>query len=247
MIGRMRDEDDVATGEFPAVQLKLDDEGRPIAPRVSEDWLWSMRTMVTRMKQRGKYEILNEETYRPVPEIVRGTVEAAAGMVVAPTIASLYQVSDGYDLQWTGAGDVSGHIHLYGFAEVFGSWLHKLWGEHDEDAPEAEVDFSWEVRGFDAAAADDPHQVVLHTAEGLPSYNLYWYAPRGRSYRMRVGFLEYLDRLRETRGLRGWQYMVCDVDLSSDDEAREHIIRCTSWMRAHFPDVDLSHYTTLDD
>lgn len=243
----MIDEDDVATGEFAAVEVDLDDEGRPIAPRVSTDWLWSMRTMVTRMKQRGKYNIVSEETFRPVPEIIRGTVESAAGMVVAPTIASLYEVSDGYELQWTGEDDLGGKIHLYGFAEVFGTWLHKLWGEHDEDAPSSEVDFTWEIRGFDAASDDDPHQVVLHTADGLPSYNLYWHAPRGNTYRMRVGFLEYLERLRETRGLHGWQYMVCDADLTKDEEARFHVARCTSWMKAHFPDVDLSNYTTLDD
>lgn len=185
-----------------------------------------------------------------MPDIVKETVQSAAGMLAAPTIASLYDLTDGYELAWSYKQDgefvPGGTVHLYGFAEVFGSWLHKLWGEHPEDASAAEEDFTWELRALDSGDPADPHQVVMHTPEVLPTYNLYWHAPSGTTYPLRIDFMEYLDRLTQTRGLHGWQYMVADVDPDRDPEARAHIVRCTRLMRELFPAVDLSGYTTLE-
>lgn len=247
----MIDEDDVPTGEFPAVELELDDEGNPIVPRVTDEWLWAMQAAVTAMRKSAKFRVDNEDFFRPVPDIVRETVQSAAGMEAAPTIASLYNITDGFEMQWSYAEDgefvPGGRIHLYGFAEVFGSWLHKVWGEHPEDASESEQDFTWEIRALDAAAEDSPYQVVMHTPEVLPTYNLYWHAPSDRTYRLKLDFLEYLQCLTETRGLNGWQYMVSDVDLSEDEVAFEAVRRCTRLMKELFSDVDLSRYTTVDD
>jgi hypothetical protein len=83
--------------------------------------------------------------------------------------------------------------------------------------------------------------------EVLPRYDLYWHASYEKTYPIRVDFLEYLECLIETRGLNGWQYMVCDVDLESDDEALERVIECARWMKKLFPEVDLSRYTTVEE
>lgn len=246
----MVDEDSVMTGEFPAVQLAVDNDGNPIIPRVTDEWLWEMQAVVTEMRKMTGFRVENEDWFRPVPDVVRETVQSAAGMVVAPTIASLYQLSDGFEMEWSyetgGAFVPGGRIHLYGFAEVFGTWLHKLWGEHEEDAAQAEQDFTWEIRAFDAGEEESPYQVVMHTPDVLPTYNLYWHAPSKKTYPIRVDFLEYLECLTQTRGLHGWQYMVCD-GVEGDTEALERIRECTRLMRKLFPDVDLSRYNTLDD
>ena len=130
----MIDEDDVATGEFDAVELELDADGNPVVPLVTEDWMWEIQGAVDYMRKRSKFRVDQEDFFRPVPDIVKGMVESAAGMTAAPTIASLFDVTDGYELRWSRKeGDEFvpvGSIHLYGFAEVFGNWLHKLWGEH---------------------------------------------------------------------------------------------------------------------
>ncbi len=247
----MIDQDEVATGEFPAVQLEVDNDGNPVIARITDEWLWAMQGVATKMRKSARFRVDNEDWFRPVPDIVKETVQSAAGMVAAPTIASLYDLTDGYEFAWSyesdGAFVPGGTIHLYGFAEVFGSWLHKIWGEHPDDAPQGEQDFTWEIRAFDAADPDSAYQVVMHTPEGLPSYNLYWHAGSQKTYRLRVDFLEYLHCLAETRGLHGWQYMICDVDLTEDAEAHARIAECTALMKSLFPSVDLSRYTTVSD
>jgi hypothetical protein len=247
----MLDEDSVVTGEFEAVELVLDAEGNPVIPMVTEEWIWAMQAVATEMRKDKRFRVDSEEFFRPVPDIVKETVQSAAGMVAAPTVASLYNVTDGYELQWSyergGALMPAGSIHLYGFAEVFGSWLHKIWGEYPEGADQAAEDFTWEIRALDAAREDHPFQVVMHTPEVLPTYTLFWHSPHGKTYRLRVDFLEYLECLTETRGLFGWQYMVCDVDLTEDAEALERVRECTAQMRTMFPRVDLSRYSTIGD
>ena len=247
----MFDEDDVATGEFPAVKLEFDNDGHPVIPRISDEWLWAMQAAIANMQKSSRFRVESEDWFRPVPDIVKETVQSAAGMVAAPTIASLYELTDGFEMSWSyeedGAFVPGGRVHLYGFAEVFGSWLHKLWGEHPDDAGDGEQDFTWEIRAFDAAEADSPYQVVMPTPEMLPTYNLYWHASASKTYPLRVDFLEYLQLLTETRGLHGWQWLVCDVDTSQDPEALEQIRRCTVLMKRLFPDVDLSRYTTIDE
>lgn len=246
----MFDEDEMVTGEWPAVEVQLDAEGNPVIPKVTDEWMWAMQGAVNRMQRNPKFKVENEDWFRPVPDIVKETVQSAAGMVAAPTIASLYELSDGFEMSWSFDKDgefvPGGRVHLYGFAEVFGTWLHKLWGEHPDDAADPEVDFTWEIRAFDGAALDDPYQVVMHTPDVLPTYNLYWHAADGRTYPLRLGFLEYLDRLTETRGLHGWQLMFAEVD-ADDQDAFEKIRECTRLMKSLFPEVDLADYTTIDD
>lgn len=243
----MRNEDDIVTGEFEAVEL--DAEGNLVVPKVSEEWLFKMKTAARRLQKNDKFELEYEESFRPVPDVLKEHVESAAGMVAAPTVASFYSVTDGFEMSWLRKDDSGeyvpgGRIHLYGFAEVFGSWLGHLWGEHPEDASEESVDFTWEIRGFDGANEDEPHSAVMHVPEMLPTYALYWHAPHGKSYRLRVDFLEYLQCLTETCGLHGWQYMVCaPEDLRNDDVALAKIQECTRLMAELFPDVDMSCYT----
>ena len=218
-------EDDVPTGEFDAVELPIDDAGNPIIPRVTDAWLFAMQRSVKRMLQSAKFRVDHEETFRPVPDVVRETVQSASGMVAAPTISSLYQITDGYELRWSVQRDgeyvPSGTIHLYGFAEVFGTWLHKLWGEHDDDAPLHEEDFTWEIRGFDRANENGSFQVVMHTAENMPTYGLFWHSPRNKTYRLKIGFLDYLALLTKTCGLHDWQYIVAEFDPEADADAAQ--------------------------
>jgi hypothetical protein len=238
------DEDDVPTGEFELPDLEFDQDGNPVIPRVTDEWLWTMQAAVRRMQQSTRFEVTREDTFRPVPEIVRETVQSAAGVVAAPTISSLYDVTDGYELEWNyqyGEESAEGRIHLYGFAEVFGTWLHQLWGEHAEDAPQREQDFSWEIRGFDAAEGNG-RQVVMHTPEHLPSYDLYWYAPNERAYPLRIDFLQYLECLTHTCGLSNWQLLVADFDPEGDPEAAEKAALCAAQLERLFPDADLSAF-----
>lgn len=244
-------EDDIETGEFEAVEL--DDEGTPVIPVVSEDWLWRMQGAVSQMHKKKGFEVRFEENFRPAAHVVKETLQSAAGMTVPTTIASLWDITDGYELGWlyvdeeSGEQIAAGDVHIFGYGDVFGSWLGKLWGEHPEDASEAEIDFTWEIRGFDAAGDHSPYGAVFHVAEVLPRYDLFWHAPHEKTYPIRVDFLEYLECLVETRGLHGWQYMVCDVDLQEDDEALERVRECTRLMRKLFPEVDLSRYTTVEE
>ncbi len=248
----MIDEDDVATGEFEAVEL--DDDGVPVIPRVTDDWFWQLEKHVRELEARTSFEVASSESHRPPPEILKEHLASASGLKQIPeTIVSLYDITDGYDLSWRRKNEddewvPGGEIHLFGFAEVFGKWVGSLWGEAPEGAEQEALDFSWELRGFDGADPDDERMVVFHVPEVLPRYHLYWHAPRGATYRLRVDFLAYLQCLLETRGLCGWQYMVCELDdLEGDDEALARVRECTSLMRKLFPDVDLSNYTTLDD
>lgn len=248
----MIDQDEVATGEFEAVEL--DEEGNPIARRVPHEWLWTFERRIREMEARASFDVHQSEAHRPPPDVLKEHLMTASGLKVLPdTIVSFFDITDGYDLRWSrkdadGAWVPGGEARLFGFAEVFGKWINELWDVHGDDATKEEVDFTWELRGFDGADSNDDHIVVFHVPEVLPRYDLYWHEPRGRTYRLRVDFLEYLECLSETRGLCGWQYMVCDLeDLREDDEALERVRECTALMKDLFPEVDLSRYTTLED
>lgn len=246
----MIDEDEVATGEFELPEL--DEEGHPVLPVVDFEWFWRLEKMVRDLQARARFRVDRHVAHRPVPDVVRDHMESASGLKVSPTVGSLYSVTDGFELAWSlNEGDEwvpGGQIQLFGFAEVFGSWLNRLWDEYPEGATDEEIDFTWDIRGFDGAWEGDDHITVLHVPEILPRYHLYWHSPTRTTYRLRVDFLEYLECLTETRGLCGWQYMVCDrADLEGDDEALERIAQCTRRMRSLFPDVDLSRYTTVEN
>lgn len=246
----MIDEDSVPTGELAV--LEVDDEGNPIVPVVSHEWYWNLEKVVRELEASKKFRVDRAESHRPAPVVVKEHLQSAGGLTVPTTIASLYEIIDGYDLEWSyKSGEdwvKGGQIRLFGFGEVFGSWLGKLWDEVPEGASPEDVDFTWELRGFDGADTDRECLTVFHVPEVLPRYNLYWHCPHKKTYRLRVDFLEYLECLTETRGLCGWQYMVCDdADLEGDDEALERVRQCTSLMRELFPEVDLSRYTTSDN
>jgi len=246
----MIDEDSVATGEFEAVEV--DDEGNPVIPTVDHEWFWTMERVVRDLHASNTFKVVSSESHRPAPDVVKEHLEVAGGLQVPTTIRSLYDIIDGYDLRWQyKAGDEwvdGGQIQLYGFGEVFGSWLGTLWDEAPEGASPEDVDFTWELRGFDGADADSAYMTVFHVPDVLPRYNLYWHSPHEKTYRLRIDFLEYLECLTETRGLCGWQYMVCDdADLEGDDEALERVRQCTTLMAELFPEVDLSRYAMSDN
>ena len=246
----MIDEDEVATGEFDLPEL--DEEGHPVAPRVDHEWFWRLEKAIRKLAARDQFQVERHNAHRPVPDVVRDHVQSAGGLKVSPTVGSLYDITDGFELVWgVREGDAwvpGGQIQLFGFAEVFGSWLGRLWDVYPEGASDEAIDFTWDIRGFDGAAAGDDNMVVFHVPEILPRYHLYWHSPTRRTYRLRVDFLEYLECLVQTCGLCGWQYMMCDrAELEGDDEALERVRECTRRMRALFPDVDLSRYTTIDD
>lgn len=243
----MIDEENVATGEF---EVELDEEGNPIVPRVHADWLFRMGDAVEEMYRDKRFKVDHFESFRPPPEVVVSTLEHRLGLHIPETIMSLYHVTDGLELRWRfndqDAGiTAGGRVHLFGFGEVFGNWVDRIWGVVGDDASSEKEDFTWELRGFDEASDESDYLAVMHVPESLPTFNLYFYAPHGRVYRLDTDFVGYVEHLATTRGLNGWQYMISDADFGTDAVAREAVERCSRQMSSLFPEVDLGGYRTL--
>ena len=188
----------------------------PTGPRgVGYDWVEKVIAVITELDRHPDLRIDKFQMHPPVSDFVKETMGDSMAFELPDAILSYYKVCDGLDLEWSyrdgAAFHPGGSIQLYGYGEVFGSWLNVLWGTTVEGADEDEVDFSWEIRAIDGGQAGDDFLTVMHTPETLPSFNLYYREPAGETFTLAVDFLEYLDAMLEARGALGWQALVAET------------------------------------
>lgn len=195
--------------------------------------------VIDEMFMNEQINLVRHAIHKPAPDVLVSILEDSSGATVPDHMLSFYaDLTDGLDLDWflEDEDDVGGSIEIYGLARVFGTWLDEIWGVGDD------TDFSWELRGIEAAHEGQNYQTMVHIAEFAPTYDLYFREPAGQSHRIEVDFVEYLSLALESRGFWGWQFLVSDVDFEQHALAREVSERFHKWMPELFEDVDLSRF-----
>lgn len=183
--------------------------------------------------------LVSHAVHKPASDVMVSILEDSSGAIIPDHMLSFYAaLSDGLDLDWNvdGEDDIGGTIELHGLARVFGTWLDEIWGVGED------TDFSWELRGIEAAREGQNYQTMIHMAEFAPTYDLYFREPDGQTHRIEVGFVEYLSLALESRGFWGWQFLVSDVDFEQHARAKDVSQRFHKWMPEIFEDVDLSRF-----
>jgi len=148
-------EDEPITGPVPGADENASVSfGAKRPRRLTLEYLFDLRELVDDMRARTGIDVKRFEIHDPTPDVVVELMEAGLGSYVPELVLSFYKsVSDGLELVWEfeddGESKPGGHINVLNFGRVFGSWLDELWGVTAEDADEAEVDFSWELRALE--------------------------------------------------------------------------------------------------
>jgi hypothetical protein len=195
---------------------------------VDFEFLFDFKAMVEELREHERIVDVEARTFEPVPGFTIETIEHGLGIVIPRRIWSFYEVTDGLEFHWTYRDDegeerVGGGAHLWGFTRVFDVWLDTLW-KSPQDA-EVDEDFVWNLRGFDGAhQSDTDEMVVLCVEEEYPTYDLFLHDPQtSRSQLLELSFVDYFDRLLETRGTHGWQALFGEEDRRAGARARELI------------------------
>lgn len=206
-------------------------------PRVGYDFLFDFKAMVAEMRAHERIVEVYSRTFDPVPGFTIETIEHGLGLVIPRRIRSFYEVTDGLEFEWSYRDDdgevrTGGGAHLWGFSRVFDVWLDRIW-KTPEDA-DVDEDFVWNLRGFDAFhRVETDEMVVLCVEEEYPTYDLFLHDPESsRSQLLELSFVDYFNRLLDTRGVHGWQAIYGEEDREAGDVAREVIEEL-------FPDVEL--------
>lgn len=207
------------------------------SPRVGYDFLFDFKAMLAQMRDHERIVEVHAQTFNPVPGFTIETIEHGLGIVIPGRIRSFYEVTDGLEFEWSyldddGEVQPGGGAHLWGFTQVFDVWLDTLW-KTPEDA-DVDADFVWNLRGFDAThLADTDEMVVLCVEEEYPTYDLFLHDPEtSQSQLLELSFVDYFDRLLDTRGTYGWQALFGEEDRRAGEAATELIEEL-------FPDADI--------
>ena len=205
------------------------------------DLLFRIKEIVEELRLRDGVEVVDFELFDPVSRIVADTIESGMGRVVPTAIRSFYDQSDGLRLRWTfreddgGGVEDGGEIDLFGFGEVFGSWLDRLWGVTGDGGE----DFSWELRGIDGGPAGPASgfMTVLQMADSGPQHTLFWHEPGGESFPLSCDFFDYVHFALQTRGIHGWPLALVEPALvEASPRAQAALARFREVAGRVFPD-----------
>ncbi len=209
------------------------------------DWLDRMMELVGHLNSDPNIELLNVEIHPSLPLVVEQTMSDSAGFDIPLEMLSFYRVTDGFDLSWRLKEspfdfEVGGDIKLFGFGQVFSNWIDSLWGVTKDGASTQELDFSWDIRGFDGAQEEGAYSTVLHVPEDVEQIDLYFHDPKGKSHLLAMSFSDYLEALILSGGLHGWQYLLLEELAPAQSEEEKLAQQCAQALKHVFPLRDLS-------
>lgn len=221
----------------PGESIDLSHDKEDEVDEIGFEFLFDFKAMIEEMRGHERIVEVHARTFDPVPGFTIETIEHGLGIIIPRRIRSFYEVTDGLEFRWTYVDDegeerAGGGAHLWGFTRVFDVWLDTLWKTPAGD--DIDEDFVWNLRGFDGLHLSDREEmVVLCVEEEYPTYDLFLHNPdTSRSELLELRFVDYLDRLLETRGVFGWQAMW-------GEEERDDGVRAREVIEDLFPDVDL--------
>lgn len=169
---------------------------------------------------------------------------------VANNVKEFYTELDGFSLTWKYnqiASDSTnqsfeGYINILPFYKMFlgdndNLWENEIWGNHTSDK---ELSFYKNLKIFDYFEKDNIHCVCLEISHDTITENLWIFREGYQPLPMKINLEEYIEKLIDTKGLWGWQYLYAEVNLSLDqyEGTREGIKESIAlWSELLPPDV----------
>lgn len=136
----------------------------------------------------------------------------------------------------------AGEFRLSSLSRIFTFSKPELWYEEME---EEEKEFYKELIPFDDHPnTGDGVMGVFKMEKGAASPEIWLYDSNGICHKMNLDYPGYLERILETKGFYGWQYLFCEIDLSdyyfaSVQRQLETMLKVLPKL---FPDKDYKEY-----
>ena len=170
-------------------------------------------------------------------------------VTIDPAVKSFWSKLDGFKLAWEFHSDeltasntfIEGSAKILNFHKMFKGfdgrfWRGELWFE---DTPPADLKFWKRLKVLDYYGKDSVQCVCLEiTNENVLSPELWLYYQGLKPLRMEFDLSEYLNKLRQTKAIWGWQFFYVDINLSGRryEAIRENAELVIQWYNKIFVD-----------
>jgi len=149
-------------------------------------------------------------------------------VTLSPEVRTFFSELDGFKLAWEFHTEelsrshtfIEGHVRILNFHKMFMGfdgrfWRGELWSEK---TPERDLQFLKGLQVLDYYGKDSVECVCLErTDDRVLSPNLWLFYQGLIPMRMEFNLTEYASKLRQTKGIWGWQFFYVDVNLSEHE------------------------------
>ncbi len=152
-------------------------------------------------------------------------LEEEYSVKISPVVRSVFSELDRFKLAWEFHNDelsiantyIEGSSKILEFHKMFMGFDGRFWRDElwFENTPEADLKFLKRLKVLDYYGKDSVQCVCLEiTNEDELSPNLWLFYQGLKPLRMEFDLSEYLNKLRQTKAIWGWQFFYVDINLS---------------------------------
>jgi hypothetical protein len=152
--------------------------------------------------------------------------EEEYSVTISPVVRKFFSELDGFKLAWEFHNDelsaantfIEGSSKILDFHKMFMGFDGRFWRDDlwSDSTPEADLEFLKRLKVLDYYGKDSVQCVCLEvTTEDVLSSNLWLYYQGLKPLRMEFDLNEYVNKLRQTKAIWGWQFFYVDVNLSN--------------------------------
>ncbi len=151
--------------------------------------------------------------------------EKEYSITISPLVRSFFSELNGFKLAWEFHDDelsaantyIEGSSKILEFHKMFMGFDGRFWRDElwFENTPESDLKFLKRLKVLDYYGKDSVQCVCLEiTNEDELSPNIWLYHQGFKPLRMEFGLNEYVNKLRQTKAIWGWQFFYVDLNLS---------------------------------
>jgi hypothetical protein len=152
-------------------------------------------------------------------------LEEEYSITISPVVRKFFSELDGFKLAWEFHNDqlgasntyIEGSSKILNFHKMFMGFDGRFWRDElwFDNTPPADLQFLKRLKVLDYYGKDSVQCVCIEiTNDDVLSPNLWLFYQGLKPLRMEFDVSEYLNKLRQTKAIWGWQFFYVDINLS---------------------------------